>query len=158
MFPATIFTRFVAVLFVIGTAVTAAFAHVSVLPRESAVGASQTYTMLVPTERNIATVRIEAEFPAALDISSFEEKPGWKIEAKRDPSGKILGAIWSGSSIAPREVAEFHFLARNPTEEVKLAWKVVQVYEDGSRSEWTGAEGSRSPAPVTLVKRTATVK
>ena len=158
MFRATLFTRFTGVLFVIGIAVTAAFAHVVVLPRESPAGASQTYTMRVPTEKTIATVRIEAEFPVALDIASFEEKPGWTIEAKRDPGGKILGAIWSGSSIAPREVAEFHFVGRNPNEEVKLAWKVIQIYEDGSRSEWTGAEGSRSPAAVTLVKRTSTVK
>ena len=78
-------------------------------------------------------------------------KPGWKIEPKKDVSGKIIGAIWSGSTIAPREVAEFGFSARNPNEDTKLVWKVIQIYEDGSKSEWTGGGGSRSPAPVTTV-------
>lgn len=41
MFPTTIFKRFVAVLFAFGIAVTAAFAHVIVLPWESAAGASE---------------------------------------------------------------------------------------------------------------------
>ena len=40
-------------------------AHVAVLPRESAAGATQKYTMRVPDEKNIPTVRMEAEFPAA---------------------------------------------------------------------------------------------
>lgn len=157
MCPIRIFIRLATVLLTIGIAVTCAVAHVIVLPRESA-SANQEYTMRVPTERNTATVRIEAEFPAAVDISSFEQKPGWNIEPKKDSSGKIIGASWSGSSIAPREVMEFRFLARNPSEETKLVWRVVQIYEDGSRSEWTGAEGSRSPAPVTLVKRITTEK
>lgn len=65
MFLAKILTSFVAVLFAIGITATAALAHVIVPPRESAVGASQTYTVRVPAERNTATVRIEAEFPAA---------------------------------------------------------------------------------------------
>jgi len=29
---------------------------------------------------------------------------------------------------------------------------VIQIYEDGSKSEWTGAEGTRTPAPVVEVK------
>ena len=29
---------------------------------------------------------------------------------------------------------------------------VLSSYEDGTRSEWTGPQGSRTPAPVTQVK------
>jgi hypothetical protein len=79
-------------------------------------------------------------------------KPGWNIEYKKDSSGRIAGAILSGSTIPPREVAEFSFRARNPREETRLVWNVIQIYEDGSRSEWIGPAGSRSPAPATLVK------
>ena len=127
-------------------------AHVVILPRESTVGSTEKYTMRVPDEKNIPTVRMEAEFPAAVEIISVDAKEGWKIELKKDPSGKIVGAIWSGGSIAPREIAEFGFQARNPTEETKLVWNVIQVYEDGTKSEWTGPAGSRTPASVTQLK------
>ena len=46
-------------------------------------------------------------------------------------------------------------MARNPAEESKLSWKVIQIYQDGSKSEWTGAEGSRTPAPVVELKKAA---
>jgi uncharacterized protein YcnI len=108
--------------------------------------------MRVPTEKNIPTVRIEAEFPAAVEVTSVEEKAGWKIELKKDAAGKITGAVWSGSTIAPKDIGEFGFTARNPAEETKLVWKVVQIYQDNSKSEWTGPQGSRSPAPVTTIK------
>lgn len=127
-------------------------AHVTVQPRESTQGATEKYKMRVPNEKSVPTVRLEADFPTAADITSVEEKAGWKIELKRDSAGKIMGAIWSGSSIAPRDIVEFGFLARNPSDATEIVWKVVQIYEDGSRSEWTGPKGSRSPAPVTQLK------
>ena len=130
-----------------------AFGHVQVSPKESAAGATEKYTFRVPNEKAIPNVRVEAEFPAAAVVSELEPKPGWKIESKKDASGKIVGAAWTGSTIAPRETAEFSFHARNPNEGTKLVWKVTQIYEDGSKSEWTGAEGSRSPAPVTTIKK-----
>ncbi len=86
------------------------------------------------------------------------KKPGWKLELRKDTAGKLVGAVWSGSKIGPREVAEFTFTARNPNEETKLEWKVVQVYEDGSRSEWTGPAGSRTPASVTTIKKTYAIR
>lgn len=127
-------------------------AHVTVLPRESTLGATEKYTMRVPNEKNVPTVRLETEFPPATDITSIAEKTGWKIEVKKDSTGRITGAIWSGSSIAPRDIVEFVFQARNSSEATELVWKVVQFYEDGTRSEWTGPKGSRSPAPVTQLK------
>jgi uncharacterized protein YcnI len=110
--------------------------------------------MRVPTEKFVPTVRIEVEFPAALTVSSFEPKSGWKIEERKDASGKMLGAVLTGS-IATGEFSEFTFLARNPNEESKLSWKVIQIYQDGSKSEWIGAEGSRNPAPVIEIQKAA---
>lgn len=127
-------------------------AHVGVQPRVSVAGEMQKYTIRVPNEKNVANNRIEAEFPQNVEILSLEEKPGWKIEAKKDSAGKITGAVWSGSGLGPRDIGEFSVSARNPKEETKLVWKVVQIYEDGSRSEWTGPQGGRGPAPVTQVK------
>lgn len=158
MFSTKRFLGLSAALVTLGIAVTTAFAHVIVLPRESRAGANQEYTMRVPTEKNSATVQIEAEFPADVEISSLDQKAGWKIELRKDGSGKIVGAVWSGSSIPPREVAEFHFAARNPNSDTRLVWRVTQFYEDGSKSEWTGPEGSHSPAPSTLIKQQQAAK
>lgn len=135
--------------------ITAAYAHVTVRPRESRPGATETYTMRVPSERGLGSVRVEAEFPAAVEIRTLHEKPGWKVDPKKDASGKIVGATWSGSRIAPGEAVEFTFEARNPVEETSLTWKAVQVYEDDSRVEWTGPRGSRTPASVTVIKKPA---
>ena len=130
-----------------------AFAHVTVQPRQSAAGTSEKYTMRVPTERATPTVRVEIEFPAEVTVLRFEPKPGWTIEEKKDAAGKIVAAILSGGSIGPRESSQFVFEARNPSQAAKLSWKVVQIYEDGTRSEWTGPEGSRSPASTTCYEQ-----
>ena len=128
------------------------YAHVRVSPRESAAGATERYTMRVPTERQSSTVRVALEVPAAVTVVSIAPATGWKIEEKKDPQGKIVGVIWSGGSIPFSEYKEFVFEAKNPTTEAKLEWKVIQIYEDGTRSEWTGPEASRSPASVTTIK------
>jgi uncharacterized protein YcnI len=132
-----------------------ALAHVTVSPKESTPGASEKYTFRVPTEKAIPTVRVELTFPAAAAVTTIEPKTGWKIESRKDDGGKLTGAIWSGSAIPPRESAEFSVVAKNPGDETTLVWKVIQVYEDGSKSEWTDAAGGRSPAPVTILKKTA---
>jgi uncharacterized protein YcnI len=132
----------------------AAYAHVTIQPKQSATGASQTYTMRVPTEKFVPTVRVEVEFPAGLEASPFDSKPGWKIDSKKDASGKIVGAVLSGS-IPPGEALGFTFTATNPREEGKLSWKVIQIYEDGTKSEWTDVQGSRTPAPVVEIVKSA---
>jgi uncharacterized protein YcnI len=133
-------------------AVGAARAHVTVQPKESTAGATQKYTMRVPNEKSVPNVRVEAEFPAGVEIIAVDQKAGWTIELKKDSAGRITGAVWSGGSLAPRDIVDFGISAKNPNQETKLTWKVVQVYEDGSRSEWTGPPGSRGPAPVTQIK------
>ena len=130
----------------------AAFGHVRITPRESAAGATERYTMRVPTERQSSTVRIELAVPAPVTVMSVTAAPGWKIEEKKDAQGKIVGVTWSGGSIPFAEYKEFVFEAKNPSTETKLEWKVIQIYEDGTRSEWTGPESSRSPASVTTIK------
>lgn len=150
MFRSTSLPNWFAPVLIVCTAITG-YAHVVVRPRQSVPGAVEKYTMRVPNERTVATVRVEITFPTAADVTAVDERPGWKLELKKDPSGKIIGAIWSGARLAPREVVEFTFTARNPPSETKLPWNAVQIYEDNSRSEWTGQEGSRTPASVTTV-------
>jgi uncharacterized protein YcnI len=130
-------------------------AHITIWPKESAPGARERYTMRVPNEKQVATVRIEGEFPAELNVYDFEFKPGWKIDFKKDDKGKITGATWTGK-IVPYEFVEFGLLGLNPKEGPSLTWKFVQFYEDGMKEEFTGPVGSRYPSPVVTLKKIET--
>jgi uncharacterized protein YcnI len=130
---------------------TLAFAHIRIYPTESAPGAREKYTMRVPNEKQVATIRVEGEFPPELNIYDFEFKPGWKLDFKKDDKGKIIGATWTGK-IQPYEFVEFGMLGLNPKEGASLTWKFVQFYDDGSKEEFTGPVGSRLPAPVVTLK------
>src|SRR5262245_39246665 len=143
--------RFAAIATLLFITVTAAYGHVTVQPKESSTGATETYSIRVPTEKFVPTVRVEVEFPATLDVLSFEPKASWKIEEKRNASGKIIGVTLAGS-IPTGESVSFNFRERNPIETGKLTFKAIQIYEDGTKSEWTGPEGSRTPSPVVDIK------
>jgi uncharacterized protein YcnI len=132
-----------------------ALAHIRIAPGESAPGAREKYTMRVPNEKQVNTIRVEGEFPAGLQIYDFEFKPAWKIDFKKDENGKIVGATWTGK-VQPYEFVEFGMLGINPKEETNLVWKFVQYYEDGSKEEFTGPVGSRLPSPVTILKKPET--
>jgi uncharacterized protein YcnI len=111
--------------------------------------------MRIPNEKQVATIRVEGDFPAGLNIYDFEFKTGWKIDFKKDDKGKIIGATWTGRSV-PYEFIEFGMLGINPKEDTTLVWKFVQYYEDGSKEEFTGPVGSRLPSPVTTLKKPET--
>jgi uncharacterized protein YcnI len=128
-----------------------AFPHIRIYPNESTCGAREKYTMRVPNEKQVATIRVEGEFPAELNVYDFEFKPGWNIEFKKDAKGKITGATWTGK-IAPYEFVEFGMLGLNPKEGSSLVWKFVQFYEDGQKEEFTGPVGDFRPAPVVTLK------
>ena len=129
-----------------------ASSHIRIYPNESTLGAREKYTMRVPNEKKVATIRVEGEFPPEVTIYDFEFKPGWKIDFKKDEKGKIVGAVWNGT-VAPYEFVEFGMLGINPKEGSDLVWKFMQYYEDGSKEEFTGPVGSRLPSPVTTLKR-----
>ena len=133
---------------------TAAFAHISVSPRQATTGAEQKYVVRAPNERDTATVVVTGEFPPEVVVSAVEPVAGWKVETKRNETGRIVGATWTGS-IAPRAVAEFGLIAKNPASPTTLSWKFVQRYADGVTMEWTGPAGSRTPAAVVQVTAAA---
>ena len=130
-----------------------AFAHIRIYPNESTFGTREKYTMRVPNEKQVDSIRVEGEFPKELTVYDFEFKPGWKIDFKKDEAGKIVGATWTGT-MHPYEFAEFGMLGINPKEgqTKELVWKFVQFYADGSKEEFTGPVGSRLPSPVVSLK------
>jgi len=126
-------------------------AHVTIWPKESAPGAREKYTMRVPNEKQVNSIRVEGEFPAELKLYDFEFKPGWKIDFKKDDKGNIIGATWTGT-LAPYEFIEFGMLGINPKEGTSLVWKFVQYYDNGTKEEFTGPIGSKYPSPVVALK------
>jgi uncharacterized protein YcnI len=132
-----------------------ASAHIRIYPNESTAGAREKYTMRVPNEKQVGSSKIEGVFPPELQVYDFEFKPGWKIEFKKDDKGKIIGATWTGK-IEPYEFVEFGMLGINPKQGSNLTWKFIQYYDDGTKEEFTGAAGSRLPAPVVTLKPAST--
>jgi len=130
---------------------TVAFAHIRIFPNESIQGAREKYTMRVPNEKQVATVRIEGEFPNGLQIYDFEFKPGWKVDIHKDADGHIVGATWIGT-IEPYEFVEFGMLGINPKQADTLVWKFVQYYADGKKEEFTGPAGTFYPSPTVQLK------
>lgn len=142
-------------------------AHVSVEPQKTSVDARVTYRLIVPTERDVPTVRVELVVPEAVTIIRFQAKPGWQREVVQDATtGRITRVIWHGGAIGPGEFDEFVFQARNPREPATVVWKVYQIYSSGERVAWEqppeGAhshgghasghgEGGSGPAAVTIV-------
>ena len=127
-----------------------AFAHAVVFPRRAEPGAYERYVLRVPNERGVPTGRVEIRFPAGLRVVSFGDVPGWTVEVKKDASGAVTGAVWTGTLPAERFV-ELPFVAVNPKAGTRLVWPVSQTYQGGERIEWSGPADSKTPASVTEI-------
>lgn len=125
-------------------------AHVTVSPRSAARGAFERYVVRVPNEKNVPTTRVEIHFPAEVRISSFLEVAGWQLQVLTDSAGKITGAVWTGS-LPPKRFIEFPFIGVNPKEGDRVVFPALQTYEGGEIVQWTGPEGSKTPASVTTL-------
>ena len=130
---------------------TAAFAHVTVTPKQSSPGAWEKYEIRVPNEKQVATTSLDVRFPAGLRVVSFEEKPGWSIKPVRNAQGAITGARWTGQLPTDRFV-EFGIIAVNPKTGGDLVWSAVQTFADGTVADWSGEAGSAKPAPRVTLK------
>jgi uncharacterized protein YcnI len=122
-----------------------ALAHVTVWPQQSRAGMSERYTVRVPAERNVPTISIELEVPAAVTVTGILAPAGFAYETKRQ--GNRIATITWKQQIKPGEIGEFVFFARNPAAS-EVVWKAHQRYADGQVEDWVGPPGDRRPAPV----------
>lgn len=114
-------------------------AHVVVRPAEVGIGAFQTFTIGVPTEKDIATVGVRLVIPEGLEHTRPNVKPGWKISIKKTGEGEeaVVSEIsWTGGWIPADQRDDFFFSAKVPSTETKLLWKAYQTYSDGSVVSW----------------------
>lgn len=130
-----------------------ASAHVTVKPTTSAPGAWETYTIKIPSEKDIPTTKVTLKVPDGVDLKQYQPIPDWKITTEKDGSGKISSITWdaSGTGINAGEFQQFNFVAQNPDKDADVAWDAFQYYKDGSIVEWTGDEGADSPHSITKI-------
>jgi uncharacterized protein YcnI len=118
-----------------------AFAHASISPPTALVGASQVFTLAVPTEKQgQRTTQIELTPPAGFEIESFAAAPGWERSVSADGT-----VTWTGGSVPEGEAAILSFVGV-PQSERTYSFSVRQTYADGSVVDWSGPAGSREPA------------
>ncbi|RUT31696.1 DUF1775 domain-containing protein [Paenibacillus zeisoli] len=140
---------------IIGTLLFAglASAHVSVKPSASKPKAYETYTIKIPVEKDIPTVKVALKIPAGVDFKNYQPVTGWKVETAKDDAGKVTTVTWAAEGdggIEPGQFQQFNFVAKNPDKDTTIAWDAYQYYKDGSIVEWTG-DGGDSPHSVTTV-------
>ncbi|NGZ77763.1 DUF1775 domain-containing protein [Saccharibacillus sp. VR-M41] len=127
----------------------AASAHVTVLPKESATGAWETYTMKVPVEKDVNTNKVVLKMPEGVEFQQYEPIPGWTTSVD-EAAGTVTWEA-EGNGIAAGQFQRFTFVAKNPAEEGEAAWDAFQYYADGSIVEWTGDENADTPHSITTI-------
>ena len=126
--------------------------HVSVWPRESAHGATEKYTVRVPTEGKVATTSVEIEVPEGVVVEAVAMPAGWKHQLKKKDD-RVVAIAWQ-MEIKPGEFVEFSFIARNPRDKSELVWMLRQHFADGTVTDMTnGPDGIRPNAVTKLVPR-----
>jgi len=116
---------------------------------ESKAGASETYRLQVPTEKDLPTTQVRLVVPAGVKITRFLVMPGFQRTVKTDAAGLVTEVTWRGR-IAPMEFARFSFSATNPADPATLSWKVYQTYQDGSVVNWDGSDPATPASTVTV--------
>jgi uncharacterized protein YcnI len=122
-------------------------AHVSIWPRDSSAGATEKYTVRVPTEGKVATTAAELEVPAGVVVEVVAMPRGWKHEIKRQ-GDRIVGITWT-MDVPPGEFVEFAFVARNPRDKAEIVWTLRQRFADGTVTDWTNGPTGLRPTAVT---------
>ena len=126
---------------------TVAYAHVSITPRQSTQGATERYTVRIPTEGKVATVAAELEAPEGVIIETMQAPNGWKHEIRRKDD-RIVAVTWQ-ADVKPGEFIEVGFVARNPRQGNRIVWILRQRFADGTVTDWTNGPQGIRPTAVT---------
>jgi uncharacterized protein YcnI len=125
----------------------AANAHVSITPRQSTTGATEKYTIRIPTEGKVATTGAEIEFPAGVIVETIQAPMGWKYDVKRQDDRIVSMTIQA--DVKPGEFIEVGFVARNPRSGTQIVWTLRQRFADGTVTDWTKGPNGVRPTAVT---------
>lgn len=127
---------------------TAAYAHVSITPRASTHGATEKYTVRIPSEGTVATTSAEMDVPEGVIIEVLQSPMGWKHEIKR-ADDRIVSVVWH-VKVPAGEFIDVAFVARNPRQGARIVWGLRQRFADGTSQNWTvDQKGQTRPTAVT---------
>lgn len=134
-----------------------ASAHVTVKPAQSMPSAWETYTLKVPSEKDLPTTKVTLKVPENLSFKQYQPIPGWKATTEKNDTGEITSITWEAESggIEAGQFQQFVFVGENPAKDGELTWDAYQYYSDGSVVEWTGDEGSDLPHSITAITENA---
>jgi uncharacterized protein YcnI len=122
-------------------------AHVSITPRQSTNGATEKYTVRIPTEGKVATVAAEMDVPEGVIVETLQAPAGWKHEVKR-ADDRIVSIVWT-ADVKPGEFIEVAFVARNPRSGQRIVWTLRQRFADGTMTDWTNGPNGLRPTAIT---------
>ena len=122
-------------------------AHVSITPRESTQGATEKYTVRIPTEGKVATIAAELEVPEGVIVETLQAPAGFDYEVTREDD-RIVAITWK-ADVKPGEFIEVAFVARNPRQGRQLVWTLRQRFADGTVTDWTKSPAGIRPTALT---------
>lgn len=132
-----------------------ASAHVTVNPSVAQTGAWQTYTIKIPSEKDIATTKIALKIPEGVSFKQYQPLAGWKVTTEKNDSNEVTMVTWEvdgdNEGILAGQFQQFNFVAQNTDREAEVAWDAFQYYSDGSIVEWTGESDADYPHSITTI-------
>ena len=130
------------------------YAHVSITPRASTHGATERYTVRIPSEGKVATVSAELEVPEGVIVEVLQSPAGWAHDVKR-ADDRIVAVTWK-VNVPPGEFIDVAFVARNPRQGARIVWTLRQRFADGTVADWTRTpDGVVRPTAVTQLAAAA---
>jgi uncharacterized protein YcnI len=121
---------------------TTASAHVTVKPSEVVTAGYRTFTINVPNEKSISTVKIKLDLPEGLSYVQPTQKAGWDIAIETEGTGEaatVKSITWSGNEVKEGFREEFTFSGQVPEKTTELTWNAYQTYSDGTVVSWNKA-------------------
>lgn len=119
-------------------------AHAVVGPKQVNVGAFQSFSLGVPSEKEQSTIAVKLVLPEGLEFVTPNVKTGWKVETVKHDT-HVVEISWTGGEVPAHMRDDFLFSAKAPGAETTLAWKVYQTYADGSVVSWEADPKAEQP-------------
>ncbi|WP_445152779.1 YcnI family protein [Baekduia sp. Peel2402] len=153
----------------VGSAATAAQAHVTLQPKTAAAGAYVVEAVRVPNETDDATTtKVAVQFPDGFGDVSYQAVDGWSVKVVKGKLAKPIetddGQVTEGvktvtwtadkksDGIAPGQFRDFPISIQVPGKAGDtLTFKALQTYSDGEVVRWIGDSSSDKPAPTISV-------
>ena len=129
-----------------------ASSHVEVTPKRAAAGGEARLTLVVENERpTSATRRIDVQLPSGVTSATGRNLRGWKLRvrsAQGAPPRMILTAP-RGKELTGHQAGRFRLVVGLPPDAGKrIAFKVLQTYDNGEVVRWIGPPDAGDPAPT----------